>query len=208
MITMAVAKEILQTISDLMAENRDYLIDLDSQMGDGDLGLTMTAAFSAAADQMKESTETDMGKFLAKTGMVIAKAAPSTMGTLMATGFMRGGKAVVGAEALDSKGLVTFFEAFTNGLIERGKTKPGEKTVLDVFSPVVGGMNQKSNEEISDLLKSAVTAAYKGVEDSKAMKAQHGRAAYYQEKSIGQQDPGATAGAIIIKGFLLGYTQD
>jgi dihydroxyacetone kinase-like protein len=61
----------------------------------------MTAAFSAAADQMKESTETDMGKFLAKTGMVIAKAAPSTMGTLMATGFMRGGKAVVGAEALD-----------------------------------------------------------------------------------------------------------
>jgi hypothetical protein len=38
MITMAVAKEILQTISDLMAENRDYLIDLDSQMGDGDLG--------------------------------------------------------------------------------------------------------------------------------------------------------------------------
>ena len=70
-----------------------------------------------------------------KIGMTIARAAPSTMGTLVATGFMSGGKAVMGTAALGGTEMAAFFEAFTAGIMQRGKSKPGEKTIVDVLLP-------------------------------------------------------------------------
>ncbi len=205
MITLQIAKKILKSIKDIMAENRDILIELDSRMGDGDLGLTMTSAFNAAWEQSKESDDTDIGMFFAKAGMIIARTAPSTMGTLVGTGFMRGGKAVSGSKEMDAESLRLFFRAFAVGLMERGKVKPGEKTVVDVFEPVATTLEQTEGDDLGKLLSKAVEAAEEGVKMTKLMKAQHGRAAYYQEQSVGQQDPGATAGWLIIQGFYNGY---
>lgn len=206
MITIEKGKSILNNIYQLMFENKDYLISLDSKMGDGDLGLTMISAFSAANEQMKNFEDESIGKFFIKSGMIMAKAAPSTMGTLMATGFMRGGKEVIEEKRLDSKGLFNFFDSFTKGLMDRGKAKPGEKTVIDVFYPVSLAIGENLNLSIGELLNIAVDSAQQALEKTKDMKAQHGRAAYYQEKSIGVQDPGATAGLLIIKGFQKGYS--
>jgi dihydroxyacetone kinase-like protein len=58
------------------------------------MGLSMTAAFNSATKELSASDETDTGKLLMRVGMAIAKGAPSTLGTLNATGFMRGGKAL------------------------------------------------------------------------------------------------------------------
>ncbi len=70
-----------------------------------------------------------------KAGMLMAKAAPSTMGTLMGTGFMRGGKAVSGTDEISTTDLAEFFQAFVTGIMERGKAKPGEKTIIDSLKP-------------------------------------------------------------------------
>ena len=194
--------KILQNLKQLFNDNKDLLVELDSRMGDGDLGLTMSKAFSAAADDLVDTEENDIGKIFMKAGMIMAKAAPSTMGTLMATGFMRGGKAVVGKSEISVSDLAEYFQAFVAGIMERGKAKPGEKTIVDVLKPAADTLSEHGAEDIALALQKALQAAEQGLESTKEMIAQHGRIAYYKEKSKGHEDPGAMAGVILIKGFI------
>jgi len=195
--------KILQNLKQLFNDNRDYLLELDARMGDGDLGLTMSKAFTAVYDELRDTTETDIGKLLMKAGMLMAKAAPSTMGTLMGTGFMRGGKAVSGKAELTTANLAEFFQAFVTGIMERGKAKPGEKTIIDSLKPAADTLMELRGEDVGKALQEALRSSQNGLESTKNMVAQHGRMAYYKEQSKGQEDPGATAGVILIKGFML-----
>ena len=195
--------KILQNLKQLFNDNRDYLVELDARMGDGDLGLTMSKAFTAVYDELRDTTETDIGKILMKAGMLMAKAAPSTMGTLMGTGFMRGGKAVSGTDEISTTDLAEFFQAFVTGIMERGKAKPGEKTIIDSLKPAADTLLELKGEDVAKALQEALRSSENGLEATKNMVAQHGRIAYYKEQSKGQKDPGATAGVILIKGFIL-----
>ncbi|MFA7671618.1 MAG: dihydroxyacetone kinase subunit L, partial [Sphaerochaetaceae bacterium] len=172
-------KAIFTLLNEMAQKNKEYLINLDSVMGDGDLGLTMATLFKAADEFAKEYTDDDVGSFLMKAGMVMAKAAPSTMGTLMATGFMRGGKTLKGKTEIDLPDMASFWRSFTDGIGERGKSKVGEKTILDSLDPAATKL-EKSTDSLKEALRSAKEEAQKGVEATKNMVAQHGRAAYYQ----------------------------
>lgn len=195
--------KIFQNLKRLFNDNRDYLVELDARMGDGDLGLTMSKAFTAVYDELRDTAETDIGKLLMKAGMLMAKAAPSTMGTLMGTGFMRGGKAVSGKDEISTADLAEFFQAFVTGIMERGKAKPGEKTIIDSLKPAADTLLEFKGEDVVKALQEALRSSENGLESTKNMVAQHGRIAYYKEQSKGQVDPGATAGVILIKGFML-----
>jgi phosphoenolpyruvate---glycerone phosphotransferase subunit DhaL len=196
-------RSIVSGIASIMAEKKDELISLDGAMGDGDLGLTMEKGFAAARDEALASEEPDLGKLLIKIGMAIARAAPSTMGTLVGSGFMSGGKAVTGVPALGVGEMAAFFEAFTAGVMQRGKSKPGEKTIVDVLLPASEALRAaaSSGVELPGAFRKLRSAAAVGREQAKGMIAQHGRLAYYQEKSKGQEDPGAVACTYILQGF-------
>jgi phosphoenolpyruvate---glycerone phosphotransferase subunit DhaL len=196
-------RAIVSGIAAIMAEKKDELISLDGAMGDGDLGLTMEKGFAAARDDAAAAAETDLGKLLMKIGMAIARAAPSTMGTLVGSGFMSGGKAVSGVPALGVKEMASFFEAFTTGVMQRGKSKPGEKTIVDVLLPAAEALKASASAgvDLPAAFRGFRAAAAYGREQAKGMVAQHGRLAYYQEKSKGQEDPGAVACTYILQGF-------
>jgi dihydroxyacetone kinase-like protein len=187
----------------LMDEHRDRLVALDQAVGDGDLGLTMTKAFAAADEYAASAAGVTPGKMLMQAGMAIAKAAPSTMGTLVATGFMRGGKAVADAAALDTPALATFFRAFTAGIMERGKTQPGNKTVVDALDPAATALEAAAarRADMRAALTEAATAAENGRAAARQMMSQHGKAAVFREQTIGVDDPGAAVGALILQGF-------
>lgn len=195
--------EIFALLKAAAEKNKDYYIELDSAMGDGDLGLTMAASFSAAYEAVRDGSEADVGMLCAKAGMAMAKAAPSTMGTLMATGFMKGGKAVKGAASMDARVSAAFWKAFVEGVMERGKSKPGEKTIIDAIYPAALSfeMAAAGAKTLASAYAAAKDAALKGLEATKDMVAQHGRAAYYQEKSKTKQDPGATVGCMLVSVF-------
>ncbi len=195
--------KIFQNLKRLFNDNRDYLVELDAKMGDGDLGLTMSKAFTAVYDELRDTAETDIGKLFMKAGMLMAKAAPSTMGTLMGTGFMRGGKAISGKDEISTADLAEFFQAFVTGIMERGKAKPGEKTIIDSLKPAADTLLELKQEDVVKALQEALRSSENGLESTKNMVAQHGRIAYYKEQSKGRVDPGATAGVILIKGFML-----
>lgn len=197
-------KAIISKMSDIMTENKDWLTELDAAIGDGDLGLTMSRGFSNASGIVNGLEETDIGKILAKAGMTIAQIAPSTMGTLVGSGFMRSGKAVKGKQELGLTDMTDVLTQFVEGIMARGKAEPGGKTIIDSLYPAVQALQKavKENKTLQEGMQAAYDAACQGVEATKEMLAQYGRPAYYQEKSRGKQDPGATVGMLILKAFV------
>lgn len=186
-------------LRDVMAARRDELIELDGKVGDSDLGITMSKGFAAAAEAVAGAAEPP-GKLLARAGMAIARAAPSTMGTLVATGFMRGGKAVEAAPTLGTPELARFWEAFVDGILERGKAKRGDKTVIDALAPAALALAAAgaAGQRLPEALSAAAKAAGEGLEATKGMVAQHGKAACFGEKTLGLPDAGATVGFILV----------
>jgi dihydroxyacetone kinase-like protein len=180
------------------------LTELDAAIGDGDLGLTMPRGFSNASEIVNGLEETDIGKILAKAGMTIAQTAPSTMGTLVGSGFMRSGKALKGKQELGLTDMTEVVTQFVEGIMARGKAEPGGKTIIDSLYPAVQALQKavEENKTLQEGVQAAYDAACQGVEATKEMLAQYGRPAYYQEKSRGKQDPGATVGMLILRAFV------
>lgn len=187
--------------SDLMDNNKDYLIELDAALGDGDLGLTMSTGFGKAKDFINTAQDDDFGKLLMRTGMVFAQAVPSTMGTLIASGFMKAAKEVMGKTELDTAGVAEFAKGFANGIMERGKAKPNDRTIVDSIYPAYLAFAEASKKSLPlpEACKLAYEAAEKGVEATKNMMPVFGRAVYFGEKSIGRPDQGAIVGMLIYK---------
>jgi dihydroxyacetone kinase-like protein len=182
-----------------MSEKRDYLIELDSAIGDGDLGITMEKGFSAAHLWAEENGQFKPGELLMRAGMQIAKVAPSTMGTLMGSGLMRGGKTVSDKEVLTAADLICFFEGFLQGVLDRGKAKEGEKTIVDILVPLVASMKAYDGEDVANVLQAGIDGAYQGLENQKGMMSQHGKAAVFREKTLDMVDPGSMAIVFLIE---------
>lgn len=188
-------------ISRVFAEKRDILIALDSLVGDGDLGITMSKGFAAACDAVARLEDARPALQVKTAGAALAKAAPSTMGTLMATGLLRGSVPLEMKDQVDLQALAAFWRAFSDGVALRGRAQVGDKTVLDVLQPIAEEMEQQaaSGASISDALIATSKTAAKALDATKLLVAQHGKAAAFQEKSRGNVDAGATVGLILIE---------
>ena len=196
-------KIFLRELKDIMSRNKDYLIELDSVVGDGDLGLTMEGGFAAAYEAVKLINELDVGKLLYTAGKAMGNAVPSTMGTLMAAGFMSAGKVLKGKTELTNEDCVELFRGFMDGVANLGKAKVGEKTFLDGIDPAITAMERAVQEgDTREIIAiKAVQAAKQGVEKTTTMQAMHGRAAIRGTASISLVDPGATVAALIFEAF-------
>lgn len=193
-------KSVFAALERVMADNFQLLTDLDAVAGDGDLGITMTKGFAAANKAASDYAEKDAGKLLMLAGMAIAREAPSTLGTLLASGFMKCGKEVMGRETLALADSARMMDCFARGLMERGKAQPGEKTIVDALLPAANALKAAGPDAtIAQAWSAALRAAEAGLEATRQMKAVHGRAAYRGEKSVGMVDPGATVGVMLIK---------
>jgi len=186
----------------LFTDQREFLIALDATVGDSDLGITMSKSFAAAADAVTAQADVaDIAKLLRIAGATMARAAPSTMGTLMATGFLRASKALDGVSEMGTQEVAAFWAAFRDGIAERGKARVGDKTILDVLDPIALALESAASlgQPLPDALAAAVSAAEAALENTKSMVAQHGKAAVFREKTIGLQDAGATVGVLLVR---------
>ncbi|MDI9241490.1 dihydroxyacetone kinase family protein [Fusibacillus kribbianus] len=195
--------EFLKKVSEIMAEHKDYLIDLDSVVGDGDLGLTMSDGFAAAYKAVHGTGETDSGKLLYTAGKAMSIAVPSTMGTLMASGLMQAGKKLRGKTETGLAESVELFEGYAEGVMALGKAKVGDKTFLDGMVPAVEALKaaQAAGKDLNAAAKDAKEAAQKGFENTTSMIAVHGRAATRGEASRSLKDPGAAVAMLIMDAF-------
>ncbi len=128
---------ILAKMADDLEAAKDYLTDLDSAVGDGDQGVTMTIGFRAIRKGLDALRGQDVGTIVMKSGMTFNGTAASTIGALLATAWMRAGREVRGKSEVGLADLVKMGEAAEAGLRERGKAEVGDKTVLDTVVPGV-----------------------------------------------------------------------
>lgn len=197
---------IMDAVAQVMTEHADRLCEMDARMGDGDLGLTMKKGYRALPAIYAGLEEPDMGKRLSKSGLKMSSVVPSTMGTLMSSGWMEGGKRLVGKEAVDAVDFAAFLCAFADGIAKRGKCVPGDRTVLDAILPAAQGAERAASSG-SDLTATALAAlegAKAGLAATKNMVPKYGKAAVFAAKALGTEDQGATAGMLLVQGLYNG----
>lgn len=183
----------------VMLGNKQTLTELDSVVGDGDLGLTMSDGFAAAAAYAQRSNERDLGRFFYMAGKAMSSAVPCTMGTLMASGLMQAGKAFKAQETMVPADMGAFFQAWYDGVQQRGKALPGEKTFLDGMAPALVAL--KTTVAPLEQAREALLQAQQGVQQTTNMVAKHGRAAIHGERSRTLVDPGAMVAQLLIQGY-------
>lgn len=189
----------IEKISQIMTENKDYLIKLDQQNGDGDLGVSMSEGFAAAAAFVNGTQESDLGKMLMQAGSTFNEAAPSSLGTIISFAFMGMAKSLKGKQEADAAEFAQAVMAGVEKIMVKAGSKPGEKTILDAIYPAAQALLDHAEQGFDEALKAAAVAAAEGSEATRGMKSVHGRAAYYGEKSIGLLDGGSVVGKLIFE---------
>ncbi len=200
--------ELFASVGALFVEKKEELCEMDARLGDGDLGLTMSKGYAALPDLMRQEAEGaggDIGKLLMKAGMKMSALVPSTMGFLMSTGVMEGGKALKGRTELDGAGLADYLTGFAAGVQKRGKCQAGQRTIYDAVLPAAQAAAKAVEADpaasLATVIDAAVKAAQDGVEATKTMVPVFGKAAVHAAACEGVPDQGAVAGCYKMVGL-------
>lgn len=168
--------------------HKDDLNQLDSAIGDGDHGSNMDRGVKAVKEKIDQNSYTDLTDLLKDIGMSLVSKVGGASGPLYGSAFISMAK--VSKESGDSPSL---FAAGLEGITKRGKAEPGEKTMVDVWHPVINALENEG------LTQSTIDDA---LESTKEMKATKGRASYLGDRSIGHIDPGAQSSAYLFSTLL------
>jgi dihydroxyacetone kinase len=194
----------LEQAANALKNQSDYLTSLDQAMGDGDTGITLAKVADGVLAYLQANPISDIGKFLGAAGMAANKAAPSTMGTLLATALMRAGKEVMGKTELSRQDLAAMFKAANLGMQERGKAKPGDKTIIDALQPACEAFAAavEQGAALSEAAARALAAAEAGRDSVPPLRSKIGRASWVGERTEGQVDPGCEALVVMLKAVI------
>ena len=188
--TGAELRALLDRALELLAKSEDELRDLDSAIGDGDLGITVSRGALAARQSIEalppESTPAEVIRAVAA---AIASANPSSFAALVATGLLAGARSVAGRESLIAADVVTMAQQAIPAIAKRGKAEVGDKTVLDALVPSVAALEAHTD----GALEAMIAAAREGIDATTGAVSRKGRAAWLGERTIGHPDPGAMA---------------
>jgi dihydroxyacetone kinase-like protein len=182
-------------------ENRDYLTQLDSPIGDADHGINMHRGMEAALAKLDGLAAGDIGTLLRTVGMTLVSTVGGAGGPLYGTLFMQMGMAASGKAELSPRDWAEAVERGLQGVVNLGKAEPGDKTMVDALTPARDALKEALDEGASfaDALRRAAAAAEEGMKATIPMVARKGRASYLGERSAGHQDPGATSSYLLMK---------
>ena len=183
-----------------IAEQRDYLVDLDRAIGDGDHGENMDRGFKAAVEALGQAQPGSVAEVLKTVAKTLMSTVGGAAGPLYGTAFLRASKAA-GDGDLDGAGLAAVIAGALDGIQARGKATTGEKTMVDAWTPALEAARAaaESGSDPAAVLEAAATAAEAGAAATEPLRATKGRASYLGERSIGHLDPGAVSTSLILR---------
>ncbi len=194
----------LELTTEVLTENKDYLTQLDADIGDADHGTNMDRGFRKVAEKLPTVADKDIGNILKTVGMTLISSVGGASGPLYGTFFQRGGMAADAKEELSDEDLVVMLQGAVDGVQARGRAQPGDKTMMDALLPAMAALKASVADGKGSLgaMEDAVAAAEQGMKDTIPLQARKGRASYLGERSIGHQDPGATSSHLILNALL------
>ena len=183
-----------------VAEQRDYLVDLDRAIGDGDHGENMDRGFKAVVEALGQAEPASVAEVLKTVAKTLMSTVGGAAGPLYGTAFLRASKAAGDGE-LDAAGVAAIIEGALGGIQARGKATTGEKTMVDAWTPALDAARAaaESGADAVATLQAAATAAEAGAAATEPLRATKGRASYLGERSIGHLDPGAVSTSLILR---------
>ena len=195
--TQTLCAALIDRAAAVIAEHAAELTQLDQAIGDGDHGINMARGFGAIAEQAEALAALPLNQALQKAGMALVMKVGGASGPLYGSLLMSMGKAM--PEAPTS--LAEVSSAVAEGVAavqKRGKSAPGEKTMLEVLVPVLQAMQADDGSGLSATLARLRAVADEGLESTRPMQATKGRASYLGERSVGHLDPGARSSALLV----------
>ena len=186
---------------DTVSEHRAELINLDREIGDADHGENLDRGFQAVAaklDALTPETPADVLKMVAST---LISTVGGASGPLLGTAYLKAAGAIAGKTELSASDIVALLTAARDGVVLRGKAEPGDKTMIDAWTPAVeaAAAAEAAGADVPAVLSAAADAAEKGAADTEALVARKGRASYLGERAIGHRDPGAQSSSLILR---------
>ncbi len=191
----------LRALAAVFAENKALLTDLDAAIGDADHGINMDRGFAAVAAELEHAPPADIAAALKAAAMTLMRTVGGAAGPLYGTFFLRASAACAGLGELTPELWASAFSQGVEGVRQRGKAEPGDKTMLDALAPAASAMQEalRAGRGLAEALGRAERAAEAGMAGTVPLQARKGRASYLGERSIGHQDPGATSAWLLIR---------
>jgi dihydroxyacetone kinase-like protein len=183
-------------------DRRVELITLDREIGDGDHGENMDRGFTAVLAKLDgvpdDATPGDVLKLVATT---LISTVGGAAGPLYGTAYLRAATSAGAASELDAAAVAALLGAARDGIVARGKAEPGDKTMIDAWTPAVDAAEREAAAGATParVLAAAAEAAEAGAEATEPLVARKGRASYLGERSAGHRDPGAQSTAYLLR---------
>lgn len=186
---------------DTVSEHRAELINLDREIGDADHGENLDRGFQAVATKLEALTPETPADVLKMVASTLISTVGGASGPLLGTAYLKAAGAVAGKTELGASDIVALLTAARDGVVLRGKAEPGDKTMIDAWTPAVeaAAAAEAAGADVPAVLSAAADAAEKGAADTEPLVARKGRASYLGERAIGHRDPGAQSSSLILR---------
>jgi dihydroxyacetone kinase-like protein len=196
---------IMRKIRDTMEGQKNYLSKIDTQIGDGDHGFSMSQGFNSVCAKIDDFENEDIGGFLKKCGFEMIKSIGGAAGAIYGTFFTAQAayyhRHLNGKEVLPAEDIAAMLAEALVQIKKKGGANVGDKTMVDALEPAVETLKEsvESGLKINEMFEKAALKATEGAKHTKTMVAKHGRSKYVGERSLGFVDPGAMSMALIFK---------
>ena len=193
---------ILDAVAGTLEANKDYLCELDSEVGDGDHGVSMTIGMRAARRALADLSDPTPETAFRAVSEAFADEVGASIGPLYEAAFTAAADIVKGQDAIPDAGTwAAILGSMASAMQSVGKAQVGDKTLIDAFVPAAEAAKRSSDAGagVVETLDAASKAAWAGVESTKNLIPKLGRASRLGERARGFQDPGATSASILLE---------
>lgn len=191
----------IEKISLNIIKNKDYLTELDREIGDSDHGINLARGCEKILEELPNIKSLPTSEIFNKIAFCLISNVGGASGALYGTAFMKASIFLKDKGNISPTIIADTWKVMIEGIIERGKSGIGEKTMLDTLIPAYEEFNKNisNGDELSDAFSKCLNKGKEGMENSKNIIATKGRASYLGERSIGHLDPGSMSSYIILE---------
>jgi phosphoenolpyruvate---glycerone phosphotransferase subunit DhaL len=191
----------VRSFAAVVADQKQYLTELDSAIGDADHGINMNRGMQAALERLGGEPPADVTAAMRTVAMALISKVGGAGGPLYGSFFLQFGAAAGGRAEISPSEWAEGLAAGIEAVQSRGKAEPGDKTMIDALLPARDALRAAlaDGDGFPEAIGKAADAAEEGMVATIPLVARKGRASYLGERSAGHQDPGATSSALLLR---------
>ena len=192
-------REMIVFVAKRMIESKDRLTQADKAIGDGDHGIGMARGFESVLEKVEGQEFSDLETLFKTVGMALLTSIGGAAGAIFGTLFRGMGVRQKGRDVLTAQIFSRMLEDGLRAVKDRGRAKPGDKTVVDALEPATLEARNQEAAPLDEAMAAIAEAARLGMDKTKEMVAAVGKAKALGKRALGHPDPGAVSVSLILE---------